>query len=344
LQLFPDENCLGLKSVDEMVRAWRDLPLTETQALRAAAHAARRFLRTNVTEWRAYNTNAQDSPWPIANARRKILLLPGSRNESWGHPDWASDWAEPTAAYEALIERFELAPQEMVLRCHPNWGERIGKSDGRYPERYYTNWAARKGILCIASTDRTSTLSLIAQSDAIVVSNGSAALEAGILGKQVIGTAPSVYQEAGLRDKAYNHADVGSLVLHEDVDPTAAETIARRLSRQTLRFCYTMAYRLSQYTDSVKADTTTRYSYDMTASPRRLIELLQTGRLIADDDTFAQDTRGEDQVLDAIAKHQWSALCERAATSGREHHSRLMRRPLMRSIDLISRWKPVGDR
>ncbi|HVZ37582.1 MAG TPA: hypothetical protein VG963_34410, partial [Polyangiaceae bacterium] len=345
LQLFPEENCLGLRTVDEMVRAWKDRPLKEAQAVRAAAHAARRFLRINLTEWRAYNTNAKESPWPIAQAPRRILLLPGSRNEVWGHPDWASGWAEPSTGFEALIEHFQLEPHEVVLRCHPNWAEKIGKRDGSRSETYYTNWAARRGILSIPSADPTSTMHLIAQADAIVVSNSSAALEAGILGKQVIGTAPSVYQEAGFRDRAYDLADVRSLVLDRDRDSVAAAEATRRRSRQALRFCYTMAYRLSQYTDCVIAESTTRYRYDLSASPQRFIELLKTGRLTADDEDFAQDASQEDGVLDAIAREQWSSLCERAASLPRRRpQERITRRALMRAVDLISDWKPVGDR
>jgi len=344
LQLLPEENCLGLQSVHEMVRAWRDVPLTRNQALRAASHVARRFLRTNFTEWRAYNVNARNAPWPIKNAHRKILLIPGSRNETWGHPDWVSDWAEPVAAYEAIIERLGLGPREMIIRCHPNWSEKIGKNDGWRSERYYSEWAARNGILCIPGKDPTSTLSLIAQCDAVVVSNSSAALEAGFLGKQIIGTAPSAYQEAGMRDPAYNLAEVRSLVLHRDMAEAARQAVADNVRRQTLRFCYTMIYRVSQYTDYVKAESTTRYRYHPEVSPQRFLDLLRTGRLVADDEEAASDANGEDEILSLIARQEWERLGEGTQVLTPERYTPLSRRALMKPIDLISNWKPVGDR
>lgn len=204
LQLLPNENCLGLQSVDRMVEEWRDSPLREGQGLMAAGHIAARFARKNTKEWRAYNTTARITEWPVAGGRRKVLLIPGSRNEFWGHPDWVSQWSEPTAAYDAVIEQLRLKPRDLVLRCHPNWAENIGSAGGQMSEAYFTSWARKRGVDVIPSADRTSTLGLIQQADAIVVGGGSAALEAGILGRQVIAVSPSAYQNAGIQSTAYN--------------------------------------------------------------------------------------------------------------------------------------------
>jgi len=343
LQLLPQENCLGLRAVSAMVREWTDTPLTGVQAAKAASHIAARFLRTNFKEWRAYNTNARSIAWPSEGTKAKILLVPGSRNEVWGHPDWVSGWPEPTAAYDAIIEHLGLSPDDVVLRCHPNWAQNIGKHTGAYSERYYTSWAHRRGILCIPSTDSASTLGLIEQCDAVVVTNGSAALEAGILGKQVIGTAPSIYQAAGLRDSVCGPEETASLVLHMDLAPDEREAVARRISRQTLRFCYTMVYRVPQYTQYVKADTTTRYRYDFTADPQRFISILKTGLLVADDDTSAADASEEERVLETIRQRRWADLREPPVESHQEF-SALRRRMLYRPVDIVSAWKPVGDR
>ena len=290
LQLYPEENCLGLQTVHRLMREWRDRPLTQAQAVRAASYGARRFLRRNDKEWRAYNVGAQASAWPVAavGAKRRILLLPSSRNEVWGHPDWTSAWVDALAAYDALIEHLRLAPDELVLRCHPNWGERIGLAGGEMSERHYAGWATARGIRTIASRDPASTLGLIEQCDAIVVANGSAALEAGLLGKQVIATAPSIYAEAGLRDDASSLAALHSLRLYADLSDDERRAAQRRLPRQTLRFAYTMVHRVPQYIEAVKAEATTRFRYDFDADPERFIDLLRSGVLRADDESFAR--------------------------------------------------------
>lgn len=343
LQLLPGENCLGLRSVDAMMRDWRGQPLTRTQALRAASHVASRFLRRNSKEWRAYNLSAKTTAWPVASAKQRVLLVPGSRNEVWGHPDWRSQWPEHTVAFDALMDHLGLAPADVVLRCHPNWGERIGSADGGKAERYYNEWAARRGIHCIASTDPTSTLGLIELSDAVVVCGGSAALEAGVLGKQVIAVAPSVYQLAGFQSDADSPEALRRLELHAALtDPTRARHAAL-IARQTLRFAHTMVYRVPQYVDQVRCITTTRYEYREGADLARLPDLLRTGVLKADDPLCAGDVEGEDEVLALIAARDWQTLLDAAPEPPPAPRRVVQRRWMLRPIDRLREALPRGD-
>jgi hypothetical protein len=343
LLMLPGENCLGLRSVDKMMIDWRDQPLTQVQALKAASHVASRFLRRNGKEWRAYNLSARITGWPIERARYRLLLVPGSRNEYWGHPDWTSQWQEHTAAFDALIDHLGLSADDVVLRCHPNWGEYIGSADGSKAERYYTDWATRRGVHCIASTDPTSTLGLIELCDAIVVCGGSAALEAGLLGKQVIAVAPSVYQNAGFQSDAYSPESLRNLVLHATLDEAEREQRSARIARQTLRFAYTMNFRLSQYVDQVRCVTTTRYEYFEGADLDRLPALLRTGVLQADDASYASDLTGENEVLTLIAARQWQALLEAAPATTNTLRRSVQRRWFMRPIDHLRELLPRGD-
>lgn len=343
LQLYPQENCLGLQTVDRLVREWRDAPLTRDQAVRAGAQIARRFLRNNTKEWRAYNTNARVADWPVEGGSRKILLIPSSRNEVWGQADWEPEWREPTQAYDALMDHLGLGPRDVLLRCHPNWGERIGRQDGHLSADYFEAWARRRGIAWIPSTDTTSTLGLIEQCDAIVVAHGSAALEAGLLGKQVIGTAPTFYQQAGLRDSACNPAELAGIRLQVNLSPDERRQRESEITRRTLRFCHTMVYRVAQYTRHVRAETTTSYRYDAGADPARFVALLRTGVLVADDATMAADEREENEVLAVIAARDWQGLVN-AVEPDRRPLVAVRRRPLYRPIDTIRQWIPHGDR
>jgi hypothetical protein len=343
LLMLPGENCSGLRSVDKMMLDWRDQPLTQEQALRAASHVASRFLRRNVKEWRAYNLSARTTGWPIKQARHRLLLVPGSRNEVWGHPDWASQWQEHTAAFDALIDHMGLTAADLVLRCHPNWGEYIGSADGSKAERHYTDWATRRGVLCIASTDPTSTLRLIELCDAVVVCGGSSALEAGMLGKQVIAVAPSVYQKAGFQSDAYSPESMSNLVLHATLDEDEREKRSAHIARQTLRFAYTMNFRLSQYVEQVRSVTTTRYEYFEGADFDRLPNLLRNGVLQADDASYASDLKGENEVLALIAARQWQALLESSPETTNALRRRVQRRWFLQPIDYLREALPRGD-
>ncbi|MCI2807800.1 capsule biosynthesis protein [Eoetvoesiella caeni] len=344
VQIYPEENCLGLGSVDDMMDSWRDKPLTSSQAKKSAGYISSRFLGQNNKEWRAYNTQSVPAPWPGDNGKRKILLIPGSINEIWGHRDWQSDWQHPTKAYDALISHLGLQANDLVLRCHPNWGETIGKRTGELPEALYTTWAKVRGIHVISSHDKTSTLGLIEQCDAIVVAGGSAALEAGALGKQIISVGPSVYQRAGMADDARDSAKLALLKLNMDLPPEMQMRRARAIARQTLRFCYTMTHRLPQYVDHVKAETTTQYLYKEGADPNRLLNILTTGRLEADDATYSSDSREETVVLDRLLMHDWAALREPGLEFDRDLYRPMTRRLLYKPIDSIRNKMPIGDR
>lgn len=343
LQLYPEESCLGLRSVHRLVGEWRDKALTERQARIAATYPAARFLRLNATEWRAYNVGARAASWPMASARRRILLIPSSLNEVWGHPDWASAWPDPLAAYDALIARFGLQPDDLVLRCHPNWAERIGRQGGERSERHYLQWAEARGIHAVPSNDTSSTLGLIEQCEAIVVANGSAALEAGMLGKQVIGIAPAIYQEAGLRDDATSPAALATLRLHAELPADELAARRRRIARQTLRFAYTMIHRIPQYVNEVRAETTTRFRYDPDSDPARFIELLRSGVLQSDDAEFAADEAAEDAVLQQVTEGRWELLAQPPTAPARERVA-IRRRLLFRPVDIVRELMPLGDR
>ena len=342
VQLYPDENCLGLRSVDKIMAAWRDRPLSQEQALRGAKHVAARFLRRNDKEWRAYNVNAAAASWPNTGGRRRILLLPGSRSESWGHSDCADLWPERTIAFDALKAHFDLTPDDFLLRCHPVWGEAVSGRSGVLSERYYTKWAQETGVRVIPSSGRESTADLIRAADAIVVTGGSAALEAGMLGKQVIGIAPSIYQQSGFQSNAYDPDRLSQVRLLVASMPAKQAEEQRRIKRLTLRFCYNMAYRVSQFVPFIEAVTTTRYAYYDGADPQRFIRLLQTGEIEPDDETYADNEAGEDAVLDMMERGEWATLFAGAGAPAKAEVDN-RRRGLYRAVDRVREFFPRGD-
>jgi hypothetical protein len=347
IQLLPGEHCLGLQSVWNMVSAWRDKPLTHLQAVRAASLAARRFLQTNLTEWRAYNLNALKAPWPVAHARRRLLILPGSTNEVWGHPDWASGWRTQLDAFDAVIERLGLASSDLVLRCHPNWAEKIGLRDGHLPEAYYSNWASRRGIHCIDATDRTSTMHLIEQCDAIIVASSSAAVEAAVLGKTVISTSPSIYHLAGFTVNVHGPADMEALEqIKARLDQSEERLpVSDLVVRHALRFAYAMVWRIPQFVSHVRARKTTEFDYFDGADLSRFTRLFSRQELEPDDATFdASGVDGEDEVLSVVRGRGWEKLLNPPALAEPSAKILIKRRGVYGWVDPLRRMAKVGDR
>jgi len=342
--ILPGEDCLGLKNIDRMVSRYSEVPLLETQAARIARHVASRFLRVNTTEWRAYNQQATYTPWPGAGSGPRVLILPSSRNEFHGHADWRNGWREPTQALNALLDHLGLDGRDCVLRCHPNWGERIGHATGERPERYYTEWARARGVKLVASIDRTSTLGLIEEADAVVVNGSSAGLEAGILGKQVISTGPSWYQAGGYASRAHAPDELASLVLTATRDEATRAASAEYTARRALRFGYTMIARAPQFVNQVRGASSFDYEYFAGADATRIGRLLETQQLDADDGACGSSPQAEGGVLEAIRHRRWSDMLPDSLEARTGAPLAVSRRPAFRAIDHLRRVRPTGDR
>lgn len=336
LYLIPNANCLSIAELGRMVSQYKDKPLTLAQAQLAGKLASERFLQRNRFEWRVYNKNPEPAPWPLASSGLRVLVLPSSRNEYAGHEEWASGWSDNTQALDDFLEAFSIQPEQVVVRCHPNWAENIGQATGERSLRLYREWTRRRAIHFISSEQKISTYDLIQQSDLVVLNGGSSAVEAGVCGKQVICLGPVNYENAGFvrvyRDRASLH-QAGAL------NPLDADSIIR----ETLRFIYLSARRFPQYVDHVRALETTRYAYFDGADPRRVVSMLQSGRVQANDPGFATDGRGEDEIVAALKEKQWQQLADYLAPSPELNPLDIRRRVGLRWIDQVRAKLPKGD-
>lgn len=337
LQFAVNDNVLDLSQLDRLNAEYRAIPLTARQGWRIAAHLAARLLRRNDKEWRAYNVNASLTSWPAnGGSGPRVLILPGSRNEVEGHPHWAHGWRQLAEGIDAVLESSGAAPRNAVLRCHPNWGERIGRRTGELSERYYSNWARTRGAHLIGSAETASTPDLIDQADVVIVTGGSAAFEASCLGKPVISLTPSTYRTAGIATHITSPAELPMVQRALKAD--------RHRVRCGLRYGYTHTYRFSQYVDFVRAVSTTRYRYFSGADPQRIANVLSTGRVEADDPAVAAGTTGEDEVLGMVEARQWQPLIEHPPEAAARTELRVRRRAGLRWIDSLRDQFPTGDR
>lgn len=337
LQLVPNANCLSLRSLSDMVTAYDDKPLTHKQALLAGKLAGERFLQRNSLEWRLYNQNPEPAPWPLTASGPKVLVLPSSKNEFAGHAEWQTEWLDNTQALDDLFEAFDISPEQVVVRCHPNWAETIGRAHGDRSLALYRNWTQAKGIYCISSEQKASTYDLIQQADIVVLNGGSSAVEAGVCGKQVICLGPSTYQNAGFV-RVFKSRD--SLFHSDALTPLEPDTVIRK----TLRFLYLRAYRFAQYVEYVRAIETTKYEYFEGADPQRLISMLTTGEMTADDPVYADNGHEEDLVVDALKSKEWGRLADHVVIRPALAPLKVERRLGLRWIDGVRAKLPRGDR
>lgn len=336
IQLIPNANCLSLASLNQLVSFYDDKPLTHSQALFAGQLIGERFLQRNSLEWRLYNKHAIKTAWPIKHSGKRVLILPSSKNEFSGHDEWKTSWEDNTMALDDFFDAFGILPNQVVLRCHPNWSENIGKVEGGRSLRLYQKWAESRGIYCINSEDKESTYDLIQQSDIVILNGGSSAVEAGACGKTVVCLGPSTYQNSGFVQVFKSRNEMDSLGLIKQ----PSEIIRRK----TLRFLYVRSHRFPQFVDFVKARETTRYEYFEGADAEKIITMLTTGEVQADDSSYATDDRFESEVVEALVQQDWDGLANYAPSSPDRTQLRITRRLGFRWIDGFRAKFTRGDR
>jgi hypothetical protein len=341
LLLTPNANCLSIKALDDLVNKYDSLPLTSEQALYAANLIAIRFLGLNKLEWRVYNQNPESISWPTSSKKEKILVLPSSKNEFAGHPEWQSSWVDNTKAVDDYLEVFGYSSDQVVVRCHPNWAENIGQVEGNRSLSLYKNWCKDKDIFCISSEEKANTYDLIKQADIVILNGGSSAVEAGVCGKQVVCLGPSTYQSASFVN-CYKSKQAMKLAVNKPSLPFD------EIVRHTLRFVYLRAKRHPQFTDYVKAIETTQYEYVEGADANRLLEIFQTGSLRADDETFADTNEFENKLIEILKHQDWQALVDQISDQQEykvgSGNLNINRKFHYRWIDGVRALFPRGDR
>lgn len=302
LQLLANANCLSLKDTNEIVKKYQDVPLNKSQASKAAKLISSRFVKKNLSEWRAYNLNSVKTTWPIKDASGlRILILPSSFNEFQGHEEWRNGWQSSTSAFEFVLDNLKVDKKNVILRCHPNWGENIGLATGEKSEAYYTKWCEEQGIHCIGSKEKSNTFDLIQECDILLVNGSSSAFEAGACGKKVICLGHSIYENAGIALHVLEESNLDILKYFENHNPI-------NVMKKTLRFGYTMYGRVPQFVDFVKAKTTTTYDYFDGADADRVIKMLKDGKIEAYDAVEASDAKEEDKIIDQMINKDWVSL------------------------------------
>ncbi len=302
LQLVPNECCISLREIGRLSEEFCERPLLPEQAGYAGRVAADRFRQRNTLEWRLYNPEAPHLGWPNSvPPGERVLILPSSRNEFEGHPDYECRWADHTLAMGAVLARLGLCPGNCVVRCHPNWAEPIGSNTGWRSERHWGSWAEKQGMTVIRSAERPNTYGLIGEADYVLVNGSTAGVDAALRGRKVICVGRATYERAGFSTQVHGPDRLFLLDTLETHD-------AQRTARLALRYLYTHGRRFVQFFKYVRAVTTLHYEYFAGANPQRIVEICRSGRLEPDDGRYGQNPEVETRVVNRVLAGDWGAL------------------------------------
>ena len=304
IQMHVNENILGLRDRIAFNERFDQESLNAHQARLAGSEIAKRFLGTNFLEWRVYNAGSPNlSGWPTNTTREKILIIPSSRSETGSHKDWETPWDLSIDGLDLLLKAVGANKDQVVVRFHPNWIQKVGKSIGTSSRKLYKKWCETNGYHYIDSHEKVSTMGLIADCDVAVLNGGSAAIEAGALGKKVISLGPSAYKGSGFCKFIETIESIEKFSGFDNWMPK------EQIIRGTLRYVYTALARFPQYFNDVRALTTTNHIAFEGADPSRLESIIKAGRLLPDDISVGVASE-ENHVIDLISDHSWQRLVD----------------------------------
>jgi len=336
-----NSNCSSLNNIHRINRKYRDKPLTARQARIAAALGAQRLIGGNPLEWKKYNENPVSAgAWPIANAKRKVLVCPSSKNELLGHPDWETPWNNNTDALDYAVEKGVFDYGDLLVRFHPSWAVPFGIVTAEKCERHYRLWCESRGVSFISSESKASTKDLIRQADVIVLNGSNTVLEAGMLGKPVLcfGSAPYTHSESAVDVLSYR--DIEQLNYDDIVTRDPREIVTK-----TLRYYYAKAAREPLFVDSVRSRTVTECDFYEGGDSTVFDALLRGADQCEGDSDFADGNEFELSIIDTFLSGNRDDLKEYASwewNTDAEEMLKITRDGVFRLIDGIRRLTPKG--
>lgn len=305
IQINANQNIIGLKERIVMNSKYDDKPLSLYQARLAGVEIAKRFLGKNYLEWRLNKTNNKLSSWPTSTQNQKILIVPSSIFEKYGHDDWNTPWKSSTNGFDLLLKSIGAKKEQIVVRFHPQWSQKKRKISGQSSRQHYLNWCKKNSYFYIDSDDKTSTLDLIDKCDMLVVNDSTAMVEGGSLGKKIVNLGPSGKDGSKFFVSLLNQHSINNFNSLSDWIPKD------EIIRKALRYTYTNLARYPQYFNYVRGVSTTECIAYEGADPKRLVNMLKTGHLIADDEMVGSNTE-ENEIIELISNQSWDKIIELA--------------------------------
>lgn len=330
-------NCLNLKDITFLHENFKDKPLTKLQIEKVKSAFLPRFSNEDNNEWRNYNRNRSDYEWNTSESGLKCLILPSSKNEVLGHPDWKNPHHDSYKdVFLKCIDKLGIERHNVILRGHPNWSERIGSAEGMHINDDFKKWASEVGINYIESHDSADTLGLIKQADVVLLNGSSSVYEAAFLGTPTILVSPCFYYSAGISKNVFTEEDIEKLDTSYIENYNHGEVLIR-----AARFIYTHGFRYAQFSDHVRAITTTDYVYKIDEKVMsKLKYILENNEITSSDESFSSTTIEEEEFVNAIIRGDYSYQSNVKKYDG---FFKINRRSFYRPVDWIRSKMKRGD-
>lgn len=234
IQFLKNEDCLSLKLWHETNIGYRDKSLSLDQIKKVSPYVIKKLNRSFEGEWRSFALRGQFS------RKSKLLILPSSRSEFLGHPEYVSNWKHSTVGFDSVVKKLDLRPEEVVVKAHPIWSQSVRGVKTDSALELYRSWASSRGYIFLDDSYDADTHLLADQTEFVCVNGSSAAIELGLKGIQIILVEKAKYSYAGFCIDYYSD--------NNEIERKNALEIINR----TIRFVYTVMFRIGSLEDKVR--------------------------------------------------------------------------------------------
>ena len=294
INLIANEDCLSLKVYHYVNNTYGKYPLTFDQSKLAFKYANKRLKKIMDLEWRDFSSLKSHQK----KSNYKVLILPSSRSEFEGHDDYFCNWGHSSHGFKLVIEELGIDNSDIYIQFHPIWFQKINKIDGKNPINFYMSWAAANNYNILSPSEVYERKDLILKSDIIVINGSSAGLEAGFMGKKIINVDKNKYTFSGVTIDIFDKNELSKLkvkIHNHDVS---------KVKRATLRFFYTIMFRVNSFEEDVIVESSTRVKFTSKNKLNvleRYMELANQKEFIINDKTFGENTeKFEDQFINKV--------------------------------------------
>ena len=328
IQINAEGTPLDLRRYHEMVEYWSRFPLTRRQSEQAFSFVSNRFDKSSTGEFKQWN--AAQAAGTGKKYSKFWVYLPSSIFERIGHPDWVSGWESDLSALELLISEGVIPQDKLLVRGHPQWSELTPATDEKY-----RRWCQSQDITYLASIDKVSTQELIAVSEGVIVNGSSTALEAGVMGKNIINLSPTFYEKGGFCVNLKSASDV------KQFKNSVSWIESREVTRKCLRSIYTINYRCMQLTSSIVALNAYDYLFSDIKNTNYFDRLVSEGQVPSSDDSFSESCDEEEEFIRYAQSSLSASLTESSSKLKNKNTSESLRQVRRKKryflIDLMDR-------
>ena len=190
IQIISGADCISINGFRNSLYGKCSKTETTKNLKRAESFVSGRLNGKPQNEWRHYNQKLTNISNASVSREDIVLIIPSSRSEFIGHPEYELDFASSLGNLEYFLKKIRSNLSRTVLRSHPAWVQKIGNQNISKSLKEYISFCQRLDIEFIPPDSPVSTYDLMLRARIGIFNGSSAICEATRLGLPSVNLGP----------------------------------------------------------------------------------------------------------------------------------------------------------